>query len=145
MYTMFMYVVISSDMKDFTEFEAFHRCRDFARAVSKPILAGTFSRDPVLVYQLRKSLLSVYSNFAEGFERDGNREFSQFVSISKGSVGEVRGQLLYALDFGYLSVEKFDELNVLGSTAASCVGGLMRYLNSVNVRGRKFKARDSAG
>ena len=53
-------------MKDFTEFEAFHRCRDFARAVSKPILAGTFSRDPVLVYQLRKSLLSVYSNFAEG-------------------------------------------------------------------------------
>ena len=87
-------------MKDFTEFEAFHRCRDFARAVSKPILAGTFARDPVLVYQLRKSLLSVYSNFAEGFERDGNREFSQFVSISKGSLGEVRGQLLYAVDFG---------------------------------------------
>ena len=47
-----------SVMKDFTEFEAFHRCRDFARAVSKPILAGTFSRDPVLVYQMRKSLLS---------------------------------------------------------------------------------------
>jgi four helix bundle protein len=132
-------------MKDFTEFEAFQRCREFARAVSKPILAGTFSRDPVLVYQLRKSLLSVYSNFAEGFERDGNREFSQFVSISKGSVGEVRGQLLYAVDFGYLSVETFEELNVLGTTAASCLGGLMRYLNSVNVRGRKFKARDSAG
>ena len=132
-------------MKDFTEFGAFQRCRDFARAVSKPILAGTFSRDPVLVYQLRKSLLSVYSNFAEGFERDGNREFSQFVSISKGSVGEVRGQLLYAVDFGYLSVEKFEELNVLGSTAASCLGGLMLYLNSVNVRGRKFKTRDSAG
>ena len=132
-------------MKDFTEFEAFQRCRDFARAVSKPILAGTFTRDAVLVYQLRKSLLSVYSNFAEGFERDGNREFSQFVSISKGSVGEVRGQLLYAVDFGYLSVEKFEELNVLGTTAASCLGGLMRYLNSVNVRGRKFKTRDSAG
>ena len=132
-------------MKDFTEFGAFQRCRDFARAVSKPILVGTFSRDPVLVYQLRKSLLSVYSNFAEGFEHDGNREFSQFVSISKGSVGEVRGQLLYAVDFGYLSVEKFEELNVLGTTAASCLGGLMRYLNSVNVRGRKFKARDSAG
>jgi four helix bundle protein len=132
-------------MKDFTEFEAFQRCRDFARAVSKPILGGTFTRDAVLVYQLRKSLLSVYSNFAEGFERDGNREFSQFVSISKGSVGEVRGQLLYAVDFGYLSVEKFEELNVLGTTAASCLGGLMRYLNSVNVRGRKFKTRDSAG
>ena len=43
-------------------------------------------QDPVLVTQLRKTIISIYSNFAEGFERDGNREFSQFVSVSKGSV-----------------------------------------------------------
>jgi four helix bundle protein len=40
---------------------------------------GVFPKDPILVTQLRKTMLSVYSNFAEGFERDGNREFSQFV------------------------------------------------------------------
>jgi four helix bundle protein len=66
---------------------------------------------------LRKTVISVYSNFAEGFERDGNREFAQFVSISKGSVGEARGQLLYAVDFGYLELEKFHELNSLGQRA----------------------------
>ena len=58
------------------------------------------------------SMLSIYSNFGEGFERDGNREFIQFLSISKGSVGEVRAQLLYALDLGYLGHERFEQLNV---------------------------------
>ena len=126
-------------MKDFTEFDAFQRCRDFARAVAEPLNARMFSRDPVLVTQLRKTLLSIYSNFAEGSERDGNREFSQFVSITKGSVGEALGQLLYAVDFRYLNVEKFEELNALGQRTGQCLGGLMRHLNSTEIRGRKFK------
>jgi hypothetical protein len=79
-----------------------------------------FAKDPVLATELRKTLLSIYSNFGEGFDRDGNREFAQFVSIAKGSVGETRAQLIYALDFGYLKPEVFSELD----------------------RGRKFKQRD---
>jgi four helix bundle protein len=81
-------------MDDFEQFDAFQRCREFVRAVSEPLNRGVFSKDPVLVTQLRKTMLSIYSNFAEGFERDGNREFTQFVSIAKGSVGETRGQTL---------------------------------------------------
>jgi four helix bundle protein len=123
-------------MDDFTEFDAFQRCRDFARAVAVPVNKGVFSRDPVFVNHLRKTVLSIYSNFAEGFERDGNREFAQFVSITKASVEETRGQLLYAVDFGYLDAEKFQELNVLGQRAGQCLGGLMRYLNTTEIRGR---------
>jgi four helix bundle protein len=75
----------------------------------------------------------------EGFEGDGNREFAQFVLIWKGSVGEARGQLLYAVDFAYLEVEKLEELNVLGQRAGQCLGGLMRDLNTTERCGRKFK------
>jgi len=56
-------------------------------------------------------------------------------------VGEARGQLLYAVDFAYLDVEKFQDLNALGQRAGQCLGGLMRYLNTTEVRGRKFKSR----
>ena len=126
-------------MDDFEQFDAFQRCREFVRAVAEPLNRGAFSKDPVLVTQLRKTMLSIYSNLAEGFERDGNREFSQFVSIAKGSVGETRGQLLYAFDFGYLERERFDQLNELGRNAARCLGGLMRHLNNSKFRGRKFK------
>ena len=95
-------------MNDFEQFEAFQRCRDLVRAVADLINRGGFSQDIALAAQLRKTMLSIYSNFGEGFERDGNREFAQFVSISKGSVGEIRAQLLYALDLGYLEREKFE-------------------------------------
>ena len=129
-------------MEDFIEFDAFERCRDFARSVATLLNSGAFSQDPVLTTALRKTVLSVYSNFGEGFERDGNREFAQFVSIAKGSIGEIRAQLIYALDFGYLKLETFSDLDRLGKTATKCLGGLIRYLNSSSFKGRKFKQRD---
>jgi four helix bundle protein len=130
-------------MDDFIQFDAFERCREFARAVAGHLNRGVFTKDPVLTTSLRKTLLSVYSNFGEGFERDGNREFAQFVSIAKGSVGETRAQLIYALDFGYLKSEAFSELDELGKTATKCLGGLIRHLNDSTFRGRKFKQRDA--
>jgi len=129
-------------MDDFTQFDAFERCREFARGIARHLSRGAFSKDPVLTNALRKTLLSVYFNFGEGFERDGNREFSQFLSIAKGSIGETRAQLIYALDFRYLKPETFSELDDLAKTAAACLGGLISYLNDSSFRGRKFKRRE---
>jgi four helix bundle protein len=129
-------------MDDFTQFDAFDRCRDFARGIAQHLNRGAFSKDPVLTTALRKTLLSVYSNFGEGFERDGNREFAQFVAIAKGSIGETRAQLIYALDCGYLKPEVFSELDELGKAATKCLGGLIHYLNTSTFRGRKFKQRE---
>jgi four helix bundle protein len=128
-------------MDDFTQFDAFERCREFARGIGRHLSRGAFSKDPVLTTALRKTLLSVYSNFGEGFERDGNREFAQFVSIAKRSIGETRAQLVYALDLGYLKPETFCELDELARSATACLGGLIRYLYDSGLRGRKFKHR----
>jgi four helix bundle protein len=129
-------------MDDFTQFDAFEGCREFARGIAGHLRRGAFSQDPVSAGALQKTLLSIYSSFGEGFERDGNREFAQFVSIAKGSIGETRAQLIYALDFGYLKPETFSDLDQLGKTAATCLGGLIRYLNDSSFRERKFKNRD---
>jgi four helix bundle protein len=137
------YVIAVAVMDDFTQFDAFERCREFARGVGKHLSRGAFSKDPVLTTALRKTLLSVYSNFGEGFERDGNREFAQFLSIAKGSLGETRAQLIYALDFGYLNPETFSELDDLARIATACLGGLIRYLNSSSFRGRKFRRQEN--
>lgn len=53
-------------------------------------------RYPNLKSQIERAGLSVTSNIAEGAERGGTKEFSQFLKIAKGSSGEVRTQLYIA-------------------------------------------------
>ncbi|KKP68370.1 MAG: Ribosomal protein S23 [Candidatus Moranbacteria bacterium GW2011_GWE1_35_17] len=58
--------------------------------------------------QIQRASVSIMNNIAEGYERKGNKEFSKFLYISKGSCGEVRSMLYLALDLGYISKDKFE-------------------------------------
>jgi four helix bundle protein len=64
------------------------------------------------------------SNIAEGFERSGLGEFHQFLSTAKASCAEVRSQLYVALDVGYLTQAKFDELLAQAEEVGRIIGGL---------------------
>ena len=90
---------------------------------------------------MERASISVLSNFAEGFERDGNAEFIQFLSICKGSVGELRAQLIYCLDIELIGQERYETLDATGETAARLLGGLARYLKTSNKAGRKYVRR----
>ena len=55
-----------------------------------------------LADQMRRSVISIPSNIAEGQQRDSAKEFAYFLSIAKGSAGELRAQLLICERLGYL-------------------------------------------
>ena len=73
------------------------------------------------------------SNIAEGFERYGSIEFRRFLSIAKGSAGEVKSQLYVALDTGLVGQSSFEELYEKADAVSQLIGGLMRYLSTQNV------------
>ena len=78
------------------------------------------------------------SNIAEGYERGGAKEFRQFLSIAKGSVGEVRSQLYVALDQEYIAVSEFERLSEKAKEISRMLSGLMSYLRKSGMKGTKF-------
>ncbi len=92
----------------FEDIEAWKKARELTKVVYQLTSIGEFARDYGLRDQMRRAAVSILSNIAEGFERDGTREFQQFLAVAKGSAGEVRAQLYVALDAGFLTQEDFE-------------------------------------
>ena len=86
------------------------------------------SKDFSLVDQLRRASVSVSANISEGFERRSKKEYLRFLSIAKGSVGEVRSLLTVAYEVGYLDSSTHQESRELALKISSMLGGQMRVL-----------------
>jgi four helix bundle protein len=110
-------------------------CSDLYRLTSE----GPFAKDFPLRDQIRRAAISIVSNIAEGFERDGNREFLQFLSIAKASSGELRSQLYIALDVGHLSEDEFKVLYQRVKEVSITIQGLIKYLRESDLTGLKNK------
>jgi four helix bundle protein len=123
----------------FEDFEAWKLAREFTSLVYTCSGAGNFGRDFALRDQIRRASISIVSNIAEGFERDGDKEFLQFLSMAKGSCGEVRAQLYLAFDQQYISEAVFQELTTKASQLSRVISGLMRYLRESQLSGKKYK------
>jgi four helix bundle protein len=123
----------------FEEFEAWQRSRELTKLIYQLSGSGNFGRDFGLKDQIRRAAVSIPSNIAEGFERDGDKEFQQFLSIAKGSCGEVRAQLYIALDQQYLTQSQFDSMSNQLIELSRMISGLITYLRNSELRGRKYR------
>ena len=113
------------------QFEDLHVWQDARALVNNIYLASKqrdFYRDLSLREQIRRAAVSAMSNIAEGFERGTRKEFIQFLSIAKGSVGEARSQLYIALDQEYLNQTRFNELKELAVTLSRRIATFIAYL-----------------
>ena len=106
--------------KSFEELPVWSAATDLAVAVFKLTESPSFRYKGDLVNQLRRAALSVPNNVAEGFERGTTAELISFLYISRGSAGEVRSMLRFALRLGEMPEEtsRMEELVVAELQAA---------------------------
>lgn len=92
-------------VEKFEDFQAWQRSMDFVVRVYGFTASGKFARDFALSDQIHRAAISVPANISEGFERGSRSEFHRFLSIAKGSCGELRTHIYLAERLGYISTE----------------------------------------
>lgn len=122
----------------FEDIEAWKKARALSRLIYSVSSQGGFDRDKGLKDQMRRAAVSVSSHIAEGFERGGNKEFLQFLSVARASAGELRSQIYIALDAGYINEAQFKDLHCLALETSNLIGELVRYLRQSQITGRKY-------
>lgn len=133
-----------SKIEKFEDLKVWQKSREINLKIYQLSNKGVFAKDFGLRDQIRRASVSILSNIAEGFERNGNKEFGQFLSVAKASAGEVRSQLYIAKDLEYVSDAEFTEVVNGLLEISKMINGLMSYLKTTEMKGSKFMEGSSS-
>jgi len=122
----------------FEDLVIWQQARKLSKEVYEITKSGDFRYDSRFVQQIRAAVGSIMDNIAEGFERDGNKEFIQFLYIAKGSCGEVRSQLYRALDAEFINEETFTRMLNESLSLNKGILNFIRSLKSSAIKGQKY-------
>ena len=112
-------------VKRFEDLEVFQRARVLCKEIYRITRGEPFKNDFRFVQQIRAASGSI-------IERNGNKEYINFLYIAKGSCGELRSQLLRAFDAEFVGKEDFDKLY----NEAEEIGKLLfRLIQSIRQKG----------
>jgi four helix bundle protein len=127
------------NIERFEDIDAWKKARELTKIIYEVTSQGKLATDFSLRDQIRRAAVSIMANIAEGFEREGNKEFRQFLATAKGSAGEVKALLYVALDAGLTSMEQFQRIRTLADETSRLLAGFLRYLKTSDKKGSKFQ------
>jgi four helix bundle protein len=125
-------------IKDFEDLIIYKNSRVLAKQVYDITKDSTFLHDYRFVQQIRASAGSISDNIAEGFERQGNKEFLNFLFIAKGSCGELRSQINRAYDVGYINEETYRQMYNDCKRLSSSIYRFITSLKTSEYTGTKY-------
>ena len=126
-------------VSDFEELLIYQQSRALAKQVYDITRQGEFKYDTRFVQQMRASSGSISDNIAEGFERQGNREFLQFLYIAKGSCGEFRSQINRAYDALFISKETYEQMYADCRKLGAGILNFIKSVKSFDSKGSKYE------
>ena len=122
----------------FEDLEIWQLAREICNKVHQIFETTSLGDNYALRNQMDKSSGSIMDNISEGFERNGNREFIQFLSIAKASFGELRSQLYRVLDRNHIDKASFEALYEMVLLESKKISSFINYLSRSEYKGSKF-------
>ena len=123
----------------FEDLAIFQSARNLCKEVYAITKDGDFSKYSRFVQQIHAAAGSIMDNIAEGFERQGNREFVNFLYIAKGSCGEVRSQLIRAEDIDFVDSDTAKGLYAECLSISKMLTSLISSIKKSGYSGNKFQ------
>lgn len=114
-------------IEKFEEIQAWKESRILVKEI---YLRFSECRDFGFKDQIQRAGISIMSNIAEGFERNTNKEFVNFLSIARGSCAELKSLLYAALDIGYIEEGVFRRMYGQISKVSGLINGFISYLKT---------------
>lgn len=98
-------------IKNFEDLIVWQKAHEFVKKIYKdPEINLPAEEKYGIESQLKRAVVSVPANIAEGCRRKHTKELIQFLNIALGSLSEVRYYLLLCRDFDYISNDKYQML-----------------------------------
>ena len=117
-------------INNFEDIDSWKEARQLTNIIYSLTKKGNFNKDFGLKDQVRRVVVSIMSNIAEGFDSNSNKSFINFLNYSFRSTSEVQSILYVAIDQKYIDQKEFESLYENCNKIKSLIGGLKRYLAS---------------
>ena len=122
----------------FEDFVIFQKARELCKVVYNITATEPWKFDSRFVQQIHASAGSIMDNIAESYERDGNKEFINFLYSAKGSCGEVRSQIIRASDVGFIDNETATQIYNDCMSLNKSISTFIKSLRNSGISGTKY-------
>jgi four helix bundle protein len=116
--------------KTFTEFEVYQKSIVLAKEIFVLMSKQNLEREYGFKDQIKRAVVSISNNIAEGSEYNNNKQFIRFLKHSKGSCAEVRSMLILSKELGFCTDEETIKGIELSTEISKSLSKFIEYLKS---------------
>jgi four helix bundle protein len=116
--------------KSFEEFEVYQKGIQLAKLIFKLLENKSFDKEYSFKDQIKRAVISITNNIAEGSEYNNNRQLIRYLKIAKGSCAEVRSMLVLARELNLISQLEIEKSYNLSIEISQNLSNFIKYLNT---------------
>ena len=116
--------------KSFEEFEVYQKAVLLTKQVFQLVNTSSFEKEYGFKDQIKRAVISISNNIAEGSEYNNNKQFIRFLKIAKGSCAEVRNMLILAKELQFCTENETKESLQLSIEISQNISNFIKYLDS---------------